>query len=185
MGSCKIHGSGFFFAFPAWEVELMHLKSKGAVPLSRGQQDGPTIVVGQTCQGDFSLTFIYVTRLRAFVFTCTLDHFQDSFFTLLPYSIILNVVRDPYQERVREVPVLIVVPPLTDARFNCATRVLIWLSAWIIDNREMATSVEKLKTEIQTPVAHSGSKVTIVGVGQVGMACAFSIMTQVKIFNCN
>ncbi|XP_046645792.1 L-lactate dehydrogenase-like [Daphnia pulicaria] len=42
----------------------------------------------------------------------------------------------------------------------------------------MATSVEKLKTEIQTPVAHSGSKVTIVGVGQVGMACAFSIMTQ-------
>jgi L-lactate dehydrogenase len=49
----------------------------------------------------------------------------------------------------------------------------------------MATSVEKLKTEIQTPVAHSGSKVTIVGVGQVGMACAFSIMTQVKIFNCN
>ena len=45
----------------------------------------------------------------------------------------------------------------------------------------MTTSVEKLKTEIQVPVAHSGSKVTIVGVGQVGMACAFSIMTQVNI----
>lgn len=65
----------------------------------------------------------------------------------------------------------------------------------------MATTEQKLKIEIQSPVAHSGSKVTIVGVGQVGMllvvlmlyitnwcsvifqvgmACAFSIMTQVN-----
>lgn len=68
----------------------------------------------------------------------------------------------------------------------------------------MATSEQKLMTSIQAPVAHSGSKVTIVGVGQVGillivlrftlltgfifqvgMACAFSIMTQVNtVVNC-
>jgi len=42
----------------------------------------------------------------------------------------------------------------------------------------MASTVDKLKTQIQLPVSHSGAKVTIVGVGQVGMACAFSIMTQ-------
>lgn len=43
----------------------------------------------------------------------------------------------------------------------------------------MATSEQKILTQVQPPVSHSGSKVTIVGVGQVGMACAFSIMTQV------
>ena len=43
----------------------------------------------------------------------------------------------------------------------------------------MATSEQKIITQVQPPVSHSGSKVTIVGVGQVGMACAFSIMTQV------
>ena len=43
----------------------------------------------------------------------------------------------------------------------------------------MATSEQKIITQVQAPVSHSGSKVTIVGVGQVGMACAFSIMTQV------
>lgn len=42
----------------------------------------------------------------------------------------------------------------------------------------MATSEQKLKTQVQVPIDHSGSKVTIVGVGQVGMACAFSIITQ-------
>ena len=45
----------------------------------------------------------------------------------------------------------------------------------------MATTEQKIKTQVQAPVCHSGSKVTIVGVGQVGMACAFSIMTQVRI----
>lgn len=46
----------------------------------------------------------------------------------------------------------------------------------------MATTEQKIKTQVQPPVHHSGSKVTIVGVGQVGMACAFSIMTQVNRF---
>lgn len=43
---------------------------------------------------------------------------------------------------------------------------------------EMATSVELIRNEVQQPFCNSGGKVTIVGVGQVGMACAFSIMTQ-------
>ena len=34
-------------------------------------------------------------------------------------------------------------------------------------------------SQIAEPVNTSGNKVTIVGVGQVGMACAFSILTQV------
>lgn len=49
----------------------------------------------------------------------------------------------------------------------------------------MASTEEKLMLRIQEPVVHSGAKVTIVGVGQVGMACAFSIMAQVRILeNC-
>lgn len=36
----------------------------------------------------------------------------------------------------------------------------------------------KLMKEIAEPMATSGNKVTIVGIGQVGMACAFSILTQ-------
>ena len=48
----------------------------------------------------------------------------------------------------------------------------------------MATSVELIRNEVQQPFCNSGGKVTIVGVGQVGMACAFSIMTQVSV-NCN
>lgn len=32
--------------------------------------------------------------------------------------------------------------------------------------------------EVAEPVETSGNKVTIVGAGQVGMACAFSILTQ-------
>lgn len=38
-----------------------------------------------------------------------------------------------------------------------------------------------LMTQITEPETSSGNKVTIVGVGQVGMACAFSILTQVHI----
>lgn len=36
----------------------------------------------------------------------------------------------------------------------------------------------KLMREIAEPLTSSGNKVTIVGIGQVGMACAFSILTQ-------
>lgn len=36
----------------------------------------------------------------------------------------------------------------------------------------------KLMSEIAEPMTSSGNKVTIVGIGQVGMACAFSILTQ-------
>lgn len=42
----------------------------------------------------------------------------------------------------------------------------------------MSSSELKLKSQLQVPIDHSGTKVTIVGVGQVGMACAFSIITQ-------
>uniref|UniRef100_A0A4D5R8X2 L-lactate dehydrogenase n=1 Tax=Scolopendra viridis TaxID=118503 RepID=A0A4D5R8X2_SCOVI len=42
----------------------------------------------------------------------------------------------------------------------------------------MATIKEKLLTQVEPPVSVAHSKVTIVGVGQVGMACAFSILTQ-------
>lgn len=37
---------------------------------------------------------------------------------------------------------------------------------------------ENLMIEVAQPVHSSGNKVTIVGIGQVGMACAFSILTQ-------
>ncbi|XP_046390876.1 L-lactate dehydrogenase isoform X2 [Ischnura elegans] len=40
------------------------------------------------------------------------------------------------------------------------------------------TSEEKLLKKVAEPAPQAGSKVTIVGVGQVGMACAFSILTQ-------
>lgn len=43
----------------------------------------------------------------------------------------------------------------------------------------MADSMTKmLMEEIQPPLKTSGGKVTVVGVGQVGMACAFSLLTQ-------
>lgn len=38
--------------------------------------------------------------------------------------------------------------------------------------------VEKLMHEVEPAVRVSGGKVTVVGTGQVGMACAFSILTQ-------
>ncbi|KAF2896294.1 hypothetical protein ILUMI_09879 [Ignelater luminosus] len=42
---------------------------------------------------------------------------------------------------------------------------------------DMATK-QALLTSVSPPVVSSGNKVTVVGVGQVGMACAFSILTQ-------
>jgi len=42
----------------------------------------------------------------------------------------------------------------------------------------MATSVEKILSQVQPQLPSSGAKVTVVGTGMVGMACAFSIMTQ-------
>jgi len=43
----------------------------------------------------------------------------------------------------------------------------------------MASSVtEQLMTQVAPPLEHTGNKVTVVGVGQVGMACAFSVLTQ-------
>lgn len=38
--------------------------------------------------------------------------------------------------------------------------------------------VKMLMTELEKPVVTSGTKVTVVGVGQVGMACAFALLTQ-------
>jgi L-lactate dehydrogenase len=44
----------------------------------------------------------------------------------------------------------------------------------------MGTTDETLFCQVADPVTSSGNKVTVVGVGQVGMACAFSILTQVR-----
>ena len=45
----------------------------------------------------------------------------------------------------------------------------------------MADLKTKLMDQIAAPHDHpSPTKVTVVGVGQVGMACAYSIMTQVQ-----
>lgn len=44
----------------------------------------------------------------------------------------------------------------------------------------MSVSVkDSLLYEVAPAVASSANKVTVVGVGMVGMACAFSILTQV------
>lgn len=43
----------------------------------------------------------------------------------------------------------------------------------------MASIKEQLFSEVAEGDAHSNNKVTVVGIGQVGMACAFSILTQV------
>lgn len=45
----------------------------------------------------------------------------------------------------------------------------------------MATIKEQLFHEVAECDAHSNNKVTVVGIGQVGMACAFSILTQVRL----
>lgn len=42
----------------------------------------------------------------------------------------------------------------------------------------MAAVKQNLFHEVAEPVASAGNKVTVVGIGQVGMACAFSILTQ-------
>lgn len=44
---------------------------------------------------------------------------------------------------------------------------------------KMSEVKAKLLTQIAEPMTSSGNKVTVVGIGQVGMACAFSILTQV------
>jgi L-lactate dehydrogenase len=45
----------------------------------------------------------------------------------------------------------------------------------------MGSTDETLFSQVADPVTSSGNKVTVVGVGQVGMACAFSILTQVRL----
>ncbi|GFG32648.1 hypothetical protein Cfor_04752 [Coptotermes formosanus] len=42
----------------------------------------------------------------------------------------------------------------------------------------MDSTDQTLFSQVADPVTSSGNKVTVVGVGQVGMACAFSILTQ-------
>ncbi|XP_022915805.1 L-lactate dehydrogenase [Onthophagus taurus] len=42
----------------------------------------------------------------------------------------------------------------------------------------MPGTKELLLKSVQTPLTNGGNKVTVVGVGQVGMACAFSILSQ-------
>ncbi|KAK8403373.1 hypothetical protein O3P69_000461 [Scylla paramamosain] len=42
----------------------------------------------------------------------------------------------------------------------------------------MASLTDQLMAEVQPALTTSGGKVTVVGVGQVGMACAFSLLTQ-------
>ena len=43
---------------------------------------------------------------------------------------------------------------------------------------KMASLTDQLMAEVQPALTTSGGKVTVVGVGQVGMACAFSLLTQ-------
>lgn len=50
----------------------------------------------------------------------------------------------------------------------------------IIFSRRMALLKNKLLNTVIEPVATGKNKVTVVGVGQVGMACAFSILTDVS-----
>ena len=70
-------------------------------------------------------------------------------------------------------------------------------SNFFIKDLIMSSIKMQLLRELSTPENVSTNKVTIVGVGAVGMACAFSILTQVNfyyffnqsimffIFNCN
>lgn len=44
----------------------------------------------------------------------------------------------------------------------------------------MATLKEKLLSVVKEPTGNGKNKITVVGVGQVGMACAFSILTKVS-----
>lgn len=44
----------------------------------------------------------------------------------------------------------------------------------------MAPLKEKLLSTVIEPIPVGRNKITIVGVGQVGMACAFSILTNVR-----
>lgn len=44
----------------------------------------------------------------------------------------------------------------------------------------MSVTREELLKQVAESPATSGNKVTVVGIGQVGMACAFSILTQVR-----
>lgn len=42
----------------------------------------------------------------------------------------------------------------------------------------MSSTRDALLASVSEPVVSSGNKITVVGIGQVGMACAFSILTQ-------
>lgn len=46
--------------------------------------------------------------------------------------------------------------------------------------QKMATLKDQLLTTVTERVSNGRNKITIVGVGQVGMACAFSILTNVN-----
>ena len=49
-----------------------------------------------------------------------------------------------------------------------------------LHNVTMSDTVAQLKDFIAAPPQHARNKVTVVGTGAVGMAAAFSIITQVK-----
>lgn len=62
--------------------------------------------------------------------------------------------------------------------FSCGLVSAAIITTVHIDN--MATSLaEKLLTHVAEEKHHSSAKVTVVGTGQVGMAAAFAMMTQV------
>lgn len=46
----------------------------------------------------------------------------------------------------------------------------------------MSTLADKLLLHIAEEKHHSSAKVTVVGTGQVGMAAAFAMMTQVRVY---
>lgn len=45
----------------------------------------------------------------------------------------------------------------------------------------MAPIKESLLNQVAPTASRTNNKVTVVGIGQVGMACAFSILTQVSV----
>lgn len=62
-----------------------------------------------------------------------------------------------------------------------AVTLLIFLTCTVgVFLEKMSATRDALVAEVSPPVEVSGNKVTVVGVGQVGMACAFSILTQVR-----
>lgn len=52
-----------------------------------------------------------------------------------------------------------------------------------LENTQFYSTKSKLMKPLQLTESDGSNKVTVVGIGQVGMACAFSILSQVSYFS--